>query len=665
MKKMVNSEQALQAVIFTESFDAKFGPLTLSRPKILMPLANRPILSYTLDMLAHSNISETFIFCNQHAQLIKEFIKDYQENLSSKMNIQVFVSEEYTNMGAAIRDLDAKGVIKTNFVLLSGDCVGNLQLNELIEIHNQNIKNDPGCVMTSVFCKAHTKHRIRSADNQPVILLDSKKKILFYENIHNNKSVEIPLKLLEENVADVHFDLIDTHISICSDKVPPDFSDNFDFENRDDFINGLLADDELLRHYIYAHILEDGYATRVSNIHTYDCISRDVIQRFDYPIVPDLEYDCSYRRNNVYLHENVNIMSKTTIKRNVAIGRNTSIGSESIISDSIIGPNCKIGNNVQIIDSYIWNNVTIEDNCLIVKSIIASNVTIRQKSVIPKGCVISNNVVVDSGKSLNEGTCLINDTDTITNKDAVGDNGSGDFFQNENDDSDDENEEIDLWENKTKEIDEEVASIISTNFSDSSDDRCDSPIYDEYNYFFNEVYESLQRGIEEKVIAENLILEVNSSKHAYNVPMNEVNSLVVKAILKLIQNDGDDFFETLKNHMKYMLLVIKNYIRCNNVDSQNDCIYTIEEFFLNNEETLKYIDFSKTIQFLYNENVLDEEVIFAWFYKPKSLPDHELEDQKQFRSQKQIILLINWLKEAEEESSDDDDEDEDDEEDEE
>ena len=217
----------------------------------------------------------------------------------------------------------------------------------------------------------------------------------------------------------------------------------------------------------------------------------------------------------------------------MAIGRNTSIGSESIISDSIIGPNCKIGNNVQIIDSYIWNNVTIEDNCLIVKSIIASNVTIRQKSVIPKGCVISNNVVVDSGKSLNEGTCLINDTDTITNKGAVGDNGSGDFFQHENDDSDDENEEIDLWDNETKEIDEEVASIISTNFSDSSDDRCDSPIYDEYNCkdtiychliveliffvtfldFFNEVYESLQRGIEEKVIAENLILEVNSSKY--------------------------------------------------------------------------------------------------------------------------------------------------------
>ena len=61
--------------------------------------------------------------------------RDYQLKLSNEMNIQVFVSEEYNSMGAAIRDLDAKGMIKTNFVLINGQCVGNLQLNELIKIH--------------------------------------------------------------------------------------------------------------------------------------------------------------------------------------------------------------------------------------------------------------------------------------------------------------------------------------------------------------------------------------------------------------------------------------------------------------------------------------------------------------------------------------------------
>lgn len=649
--KKISDDQILQAVIFAESFDAKFGPLTLSTPKTLMPLVNRPMLAYTLDMLARSSIQETFIFCNQYAQLIKDFVKEYQQKLSTKMNIQVFVSEEYTNMGAAIRDLDAKGVIKSNFVLLNGDCIGNLQLNELIDIHKRNVKNDPGCIMTTVFRKASPNHRIRSADNEIALLLDFKQKIVFLENNHKNKQAEIPLKLLNETDVSVHFDLIDTHISICSDKVPPDFSDNFDFENRDDFINGLLADDELLQHYIYAHILDDGYATCVSDVTSYDSISRDIIQRFSFPIVPDQESDCSYRRFNVYLNDDVKILNKTEITQNVTIGRNTSIGSSSSIGDSVIGKNCTIGSNVNIKNSYIWDNVTVEDNCSIEKSIIASKVVIGKGTCIAQGCIIANDVVIDENMRIKEFTCLVNDDDSAHNKEAVGEHGKGFFFEQQYD-SDNESDEIDIWCTEANEEDD--ASSVSTSFSDSSDDEsCDSPAFDEFNSFFNEVYDSLQRGIEEKLIAENLILEINSSKHAYNVPMNEVNSLVLKAILKLTHQAGGDFLVTLKEHMKYMLPVIQNYIRSD--ESQKDCIYSLEEFYLSNDDTIKPVVFVKILQYLYDKNVLSEETILPWFNEPDYLPEHEVKDQKRLRGQKELILFTKWLSEAEEESDSDSD----------
>ena len=51
--------------------------------------------------------------------------------------------------------------------------------------------------------------------------------------------------------------------------------------------------------------------------------------------------------------------------------------------------------------------------------------------------------------------------------------------------------------------------------------------------FYNEVLESLQRGYEEKIKGDNLVLEINSSKYAYNVTMKEVNMLVIKAMLSL------------------------------------------------------------------------------------------------------------------------------------
>ena len=51
--------------------------------------------------------------------------------------------------------------------------------------------------------------------------------------------------------------------------------------------------------------------------------------------------------------------------------------------------------------------------------------------------------------------------------------------------------------------------------------------------FYNEVLDSLHRGYEEKIKGDNLVLEINSSKYAYNVTMKEVNMLVVKAILSI------------------------------------------------------------------------------------------------------------------------------------
>ena len=54
-----------------------------------------------------------------------------------------------------------------------------------------------------------------------------------------------------------------------------------------------------------------------------------------------------------------------------------------------------------------------------------------------------------------------------------------------------------------------------------------------YPGFYDEVLESLQRGYEEKIKGENLVLEINSSKFAWNVTMKELHEMVTKAILSL------------------------------------------------------------------------------------------------------------------------------------
>ena len=53
--------------------------------------------------------------------------------------------------------------------------------------------------------------------------------------------------------------------------------------------------------------------------------------------------------------------------------------------------------------------------------------------------------------------------------------------------------------------------------------------------FYSEVLDSLQRTLEENIKVDNLILEINSSKYAYNIAMHELIPLVIKSILEVPQ----------------------------------------------------------------------------------------------------------------------------------
>ncbi|KAL3894657.1 MAG: hypothetical protein SGCHY_005152, partial [Lobulomycetales sp.] len=68
---MEEEEEAVAAVVVADSFDRRFRPLTLDRPRCLLPLANVPLLEYTLECLAVSGIRDIFIICCAHADQIK------------------------------------------------------------------------------------------------------------------------------------------------------------------------------------------------------------------------------------------------------------------------------------------------------------------------------------------------------------------------------------------------------------------------------------------------------------------------------------------------------------------------------------------------------------------------------------------------------------------
>jgi hypothetical protein len=91
-------------------------------------------------------------------------------------------------------------------------------------------------------------------------------------------------------------------------KVPALFTENFDYQDiRRDFVRGVLQSD-LLGLSIHYHILTDEYAARVRSTKMYDAISKDIIGRWVFPMVPDsnIQDGDSYQFHRGYVYKEAN-----------------------------------------------------------------------------------------------------------------------------------------------------------------------------------------------------------------------------------------------------------------------------------------------------------------------------------------------------------------------
>ncbi|KAK9823996.1 hypothetical protein WJX72_006873 [[Myrmecia] bisecta] len=407
-------KETLTAILLADSFTQRFLPVTVERPKVLLPLVNVPMLDYTLEWLAANEVEEVFVFCCAHADMIKEHLDECKWSSQRTFKIHVVVSTNCLSAGEAMRLLDQKDVIKSDFILISGDVVSNLKIATVLEEHRKRRQQDKNAIMTLVMKTASDAgHRRRVGDTELLVAVDSQSQRLLRYEEHDgtgkrSKAVPVDAHYFgERDVIQLRSDLIDCHIYVCAPEVLMLFSDNFDYQNiRRDFVIGVLSEEEL-GNKLFLHVLQHDYAARVHNLRSYDAVSRDILQRWAFPYVPDTnllhkagpwgESTYTYGRHHIYKERGVSVARTAAVKRDTAIGSGTTVEDGSVIDASVVGRNCRIGKNVRITGCYIHDNVTIWDGSLLISALICEGATIMPDVVIGPGAIISYKVVIGKG----------------------------------------------------------------------------------------------------------------------------------------------------------------------------------------------------------------------------------------------------------------------------
>jgi translation initiation factor eIF-2B subunit epsilon len=335
------------------------------------------------------------------------------------MKVQVVVSRSSMSMGDVIRELDTKSLLTSDFVLVNGDVVSNLELKPILKQHQLRKQQDKNTIMTMVLKQGQAIHGARGPPAVFAIEPSSSRCVQYIPLPDPTiKEFQLDAEMIEKtSVFQLHNNLIDCGIDICTLEVPALFSENFDYQDmRSDFVRGILESDLFVKS-IYTHFISHDYAVRIRSTQIYDRVSRDILCRWAYPLVPGFfsENSVSFSRNHVYREKPVLLSRTTQLQRNVLLGAGSTVGSGSRLENCVVGRNCMIGNNVYLCNAYLWDNVTIGDDCQIYYSILASGVQLKNQVSIEKGCLLGQGVVIGHGRQLEPFTFVyVNDEENGT-----------------------------------------------------------------------------------------------------------------------------------------------------------------------------------------------------------------------------------------------------------
>ncbi|KAI9084829.1 hypothetical protein K1719_033235 [Acacia pycnantha] len=691
----------LQAILLADSFTTKFRPITLERPKVLLPLVNVPMIDYTLAWLESAGVEEVFVFCCAHSKQVTSYLKKSEWLSQPNFTVSMIESHHSISAGDALRVIYERNVIHGDFVLISGDTVSNMSLTQALQEHKERRKKDNDAIMTMVIkrSKPHpATHQTRLGTDELFMAIDpNTKQLLYYEDkadyakgiLHLDKSL-----LLDNPSISLHHDKQDCYIDICSPEVLTLFTDNFDYQHlRRHFVKGLLVDD-IMGYKIFTHEIHSSYAARIDNFSSYDTVSKDIIHRWTYPLVPDVMFfgnsATKLERQGTYRASEISQSHSAAVGPFTVLGSGTKIGDNTKISNSVIGKGCTIGSNVQIEGSYIWDNVTIEDGCELRHAIVCDGVTIKSGAVLEPGVVLSFKVVIgpefvvpsyskvslfqqpieeDSDEELEyadstsgaEAASQVLETQS-SSASVLGVGGAGYVWSK----CDGGNEEE--WRHSVAPIPAdkiaEAMEILEDDLdlaydgsilppsgelkSDYNESDIDDPErYRDDSCFEKEVEATFLRAVHENIKEDLVILEVNGLKLSYDKLAADCAGAIFHAMMKyaleIPRSSAGSLVQNVDSILTTWRKLLTSYLA--DMDEQIEVILKFEEMCL--ESVKEYAPFfTKILSIMYEKDIIQEEAVLRW------------EDEKREADEadkvfvKQAQTFIKWLREAPEEDDD-------------
>jgi mannose-1-phosphate guanylyltransferase len=122
----------MQALILAGGEGTRLRPLTMTVPKPVVPLANRPFITYMIDWLHRHGFDDIVMSCGFLADGVRKVLGSGELN-----GVTVTYVDEEEPLGTAGAVKLAQPVLRERFAVLNGDVLTDLDISRLREFHEQ------------------------------------------------------------------------------------------------------------------------------------------------------------------------------------------------------------------------------------------------------------------------------------------------------------------------------------------------------------------------------------------------------------------------------------------------------------------------------------------------------------------------------------------------
>lgn len=341
----------MKAVILAGGKGTRLRPLTCTVPKPMVPLLDRPMMEYTLELLRRYGMEDIAVTVQYLPQVIRHYFGDGGEY---GVNLSYF--EENDPLGTAGSVKQAEAFLNETFVVMSGDAMTDFDIGEAIAYHKAK-----RALVTIVLTRVEAP--------------------LEYGVVMTKPDGQVSRFLEKPSWGEVFSDTVNTGIYIMEPEVLYYFDRGVEFDFSRDLFPLLLMLGKPLYGYVAA-----GYWSDIGTPRQYRQTQFDML---------DGKVKAAIRGTEVL--PRVWIGEHVKIRRNIELCAPAFIGSHCVLEDdaqigayTVVGEGCLIKRHACLSRSVLWKHALIEQHAEIKGAVLGRHAIVRSGAVVHEDAIIGD-----------------------------------------------------------------------------------------------------------------------------------------------------------------------------------------------------------------------------------------------------------------------------------